>query len=238
MYEHVFIYLRFLKQGADEYLMKNTISGGMFKMQDHNKKVELFYKLISKVYDAMDLILFRSKKSNPRLKLAAHIENDEISVLDVCSGTASIAIAIAEKNSHNKISCIDLSRIANKKIAEKHISNISTYCMDATNISLKEKFDVVTTSLSLHEMPQDIMHNVISEMGRVMKSNGKMYIVEWSKPETFFGRLVFGIIYLIEPKGFGNFLKLDWGSYLEQHGMKPEQIEECAFTKLIIAVVI
>lgn len=208
-------------------------------MQDHNKKVELFYKLISKVYDAMDLILFRSKESNPRLRLAAHINNEGISVLDVCSGTASIAIAIAEKNNHNKISCIDLSedmlRIANKKIAEKHISNISTYCMDATKISLNEQFDVVTTSLSLHEMPQNIMRNVISEMTRVLKTNGRMYIVEWSKPRTFFGRLAFGIIYLLEPKGFGNFLKLDWDSYLEQYGMKLEQIEECAFTKLIIA---
>ncbi|MDP4092662.1 MAG: class I SAM-dependent methyltransferase [Bacillota bacterium] len=209
-------------------------------MKNYSETVKFRYKFLAHVYDLMDIVGFRNKKYSPRLGLARHIPNENIIILDVCFGTGNSGITIATKNTKNKIIGIDLSKqmlkVAQNKISRKQLNNITLRNMDATNIRLNPIFDVVTTSLSLHEMPKDIMDAVVSEMVRVLKNNGKMYIIEWDKPTRFLSSIVFMLFpYFIEPKGFGKFLKLDWKSYLEKHGLKFESVEKYMFTKLIIA---
>jgi demethylmenaquinone methyltransferase/2-methoxy-6-polyprenyl-1,4-benzoquinol methylase len=210
------------------------------QLKSYNEKVKFQYKMLAKMYDLMDIIGFPIKKYNPRLGLARHIPNSNISILDVCSGTGNSSIAIAKKNNNNRIMRIDLSedmlKVAQNKIKKSKLANITTNCMDATKIDMDEKFDIVTTSLSLHEMPQTVMDSVISEMNRVLKKNGKLYIIEWEKPKNIIGSIVFMLCpYIFEPKGFGDFLKLDWVSYLKKKGFSIESTEKYTFTKLIIA---
>jgi demethylmenaquinone methyltransferase / 2-methoxy-6-polyprenyl-1,4-benzoquinol methylase len=196
-------------------------------MKSYSEKVQFRYKMIAKIYDLMDTIGFPIKKYNPRLGLAGHIPNENISVLDVCFGTGNTGISIAARNDGNKVVGIDISeqmlKVAQNKIRREKLDNITLIYMDAARINLKEEFDVVTTSLSLHEMPKDIMNSVISGMGRVLKSDGKMNIIEWDKPKSFLGFAIFMFFpYLFEPKGFGDFLRLDWKNYLKQYGLKIE----------------
>ncbi len=207
-------------------------------MKDYRKKEKLMYKILAKVYDLMDVICFPKKSSNPRLALAKKLSNKDLSILDVCCGTANTSIAIAQENARHKILGIDLSpdmlMVASNKILRKKLSNIELIEMDATNIDIKEQFDVVTTSLSLHEMPKDIMDSVICQMTSKLKPSGKLYIIDWSKPKKLPGRLIFMLFpYLLEPKGFGDFLKIDWERYLNNYGLTVESIEMYSSTMLL-----
>lgn len=210
-------------------------------MRSYNENVRLKYKLLAKIYDLMDPILFNSKKGNPRYALAGMIPDEELEILDVCPGTGCTTVAIASSNKRNRVTGIDLSgdmlRVAERKIRKNGLENVSLFQMDAAKIELEKEFDVVTTSLSLHEMPDGIMDSVISEMSRVLRKEGRMLIIEWDRPKDFLGSMVFTVFpYLFEPGDFKGFLQLDWCEYLKRHGLVLKGIEKFKFTKLIIAV--
>ncbi len=50
-----------------------------------------------------------------------------------------------------------------------------------------EEFDLVTISLGLHDMPLDIRTLVLKEVKRVLKRNGKLYILEYDLPQNPLG---------------------------------------------------
>ena len=64
-------------------------------MENYENRVRALYKILSKAYDLMDLIIFSNEKSNPRKGLASKLPNDRLRVLVVCCGTGYCAIAIA-----------------------------------------------------------------------------------------------------------------------------------------------
>jgi len=211
-------------------------------MKSHDEKVKIIYKVLSKVYDLMDLILFSNNMSNPRKALAAQLPNVHIKILDVCCGTGNSSIAIGCKNSNNSVVGIDLSKdmlkIANKKTLKHKFSNITFREMNAMYMDFQDgSFDVVTISLALHEMPQDVINPVLAEIKRVLKAGGKFYIIDWGKPKHFISSILFSVFpTLFEPKGFNQFLNISWDKLLLQYGLELENIEDYNFTKLIIAI--
>jgi demethylmenaquinone methyltransferase / 2-methoxy-6-polyprenyl-1,4-benzoquinol methylase len=210
-------------------------------MKSYDENVKIIYKIMYKVYDLMDLILFSNKKSNPRKGLADHLPNVHIKILDVCCGTGNSSIAIGCKNSNNSIVGIDLSndmlKIATKKTLKHKFTNITFREMNAINMDFQdESFDVVTISLALHEMPQDVINPALTEIKRVLKAGGKFYIIDWEKPKHFISSILFSVFpTLFEPKGFKQFLKINWSELLIQYGLELESVEDYNFTKLIIA---
>lgn len=72
-------------------------------MNDYEKRIEYSYKILSSIYDLMDIIVFPSDKNNPRKALADKLRDEKIKILDVCCGTGSSSFAIAEKNYLSKI---------------------------------------------------------------------------------------------------------------------------------------
>lgn len=211
-------------------------------MKSYNDKVKFMYKILSKIYDLMYLICFPIKSRNPHLGLAKNIPNDSISVLDICCGTGNTLIAIASRNEKNKVRGIDLSvdmlKIAQNKLKRLEISNAHVQEMDATKLKMEDNtFEIITTSLSLHEMPEDIFYSVLSEMSRVTKKDGKVCIIEWDRPTNVFGAFLFGIFpFLLEPRGFREFLMLDWNKLLNNYGLTVIEIQKYTFSKLIIAI--
>ncbi len=210
-------------------------------MKDYREKEKLMYKFLSKIYDAMDVIIFPTRKCNPRLALGNRLSDGNLLILDVCCGTANTSIAIAKKNNNSKIVGIDLSpdmlKVARNKISRKKLTNIELMGMDATNIKINKQFDVVSISLSLHEMPHDVMDSVISQIASKLKPDGKLYIIDWSKPKHFLRKALFMFFpYFFEQLGqreFRCFLKIDWNSYLSKYGLKVESAEQFSFTSLI-----
>jgi hypothetical protein len=81
------------------------------------------------------------------------------------------------------------------------------------------------------------MNSVVSEMSRILRKGGRMLIIEWDRPKSFLASMVFNVFpYMFEPGDFRGFLRLDWGRYLERHGLVLEGVEKHRFTKVIIAV--
>lgn len=210
-------------------------------MKNYDEKVKMIYKMLYKVYDLMDIILFSSNKSNPRKGLADQLTNEHIKILDVCCGTGNSSIAIGFKNSNNTIVGIDLSKdmlkVARKKTQKRNLINVSFKEMNAVNMDFADEyFDVVTISLALHEMPQEVINPVLSEISRVIKAGGKLYIIDWEKPKHYFSSILFSIFPAsFEPKVFKQFLKINWNNLLHQYNLELENIEMYNFTKLINA---
>ena len=71
--------------------------------------MQVFYKIISKGYDLLDVIYFRNFKKSPRKAVLDRIYENE-KILDLCTGTATNAITIAKKKTNAKIVGIDLSK--------------------------------------------------------------------------------------------------------------------------------
>ncbi len=211
-------------------------------MKKYEDRVKTLYKVLSKVYDLMDLIVFPDEKANPRKGLANHLPNEQIRVLDVCCGTGNSTIAIGKKNINNTVIGIDLSsdmlKVAINKAIENKLNNTSFKKMNASKMDFSSgSFDVVTISLALHEMPQELMDLILTEISRVLKTNGKLYIIDWDRPKHPLAAVLFSIFpTLFEPKEFKRFLKIDWRQFLGRFAFEYKYLEHYTFTKLVVAI--
>lgn len=200
--------------------------------------MSLQYRIISNFYDLIDVFYFNSTKTNSRKSILDFISYPKLRVLEVCIGTGTNSIIIADNRRNTEIVGIDLSKemlaLAKEKIEKRGITNIKTIVMDATNMNFDDNyFDVVLISLVLHEVDDSIRHKIMREAKRVLKNNGKIIIVEWDKPKKLVQKLLFSIIKLLEPKGFKEFLQLDIKEYVEKFSLKVLSEKKCDYTRII-----
>jgi len=211
------------------------------QMENYQETLTSKFDWLSKVYDVFDLVFIFNKKTNPRHNLADKIPDHNLCLLDVCVGTANGSMAIAKKNPQNEITGIDLSSnmlaVGQRKIRKKHIQNVSLQQMDATKMDFEnERFDVVTISFALHELDYALMIRVIKEMHRVLKKDGKLYIVDYEKQTHPIKRILLSVFLgIFEPLHMAQFLAHDWERILEGIGFEDIRIEKCLFSKLILA---
>lgn len=189
-------------------------------------------------YDLIDVTYFRNDKSSPRRVVFEEIK-DKDKILDMCTGTATNAIRIAQKNPYAKVVGIDLSkdmlRVAREKIKRKRMSNIRLYCMDATRLPFKEKyFDKVLLSLVLHEIDEDLAARILMEAKRVLKEDGELIITEWERSTELFKKVLFFPIELMEPQHYKCFMKKDLHGYFASFGLKVVQERHCDYSRVLI----
>ena len=111
-----------------------------------------------------------------------------VRILDLACGSGSLTYAMAEKLAKgSEIYGIDISddqlRYASRYAA--------TYPCEITfkNCSIDELafpdnyFDIVMTSMALHETPPKVRRKAICETKRVLKQKGEFILVDWSKPK-------------------------------------------------------
>lgn len=189
-------------------------------MEDHIKYNDQLFSRWAPVYDIFELLL-----SNVRRKIVQEIDTTGRSILDVATGTGSLAIALSA-SSAEKVIGIDLSSemlaVAAKK---KRSTNLSFLQMDASNMEFgDEEFDLVTISLGLHDMPLEIRNLVLDEAKRVLKQNGKLYILEYDLPKNkFLGAISSWLINIYESKYYLDFIRSDFDGYLNSFGFKIEK---------------
>lgn len=201
-------------------------------------KSNLFYKLIAGMYDLLDIIYFRNYDRSPRKAVLEAIAPED-AILDLCTGTATNAIAISKAMPGTSLVGVDLSRnmlqVARRKIEKADIDNIKLYEMDATQMPFaSESFDKILLSLVLHEMDEGLRANIITEAKRVLKKDGRIILTEWERSPQLSRRLLFLPIHLLEPKPYREFLTKDLYSYFEKHGLKIEKYIHCDYTKVLV----
>jgi len=113
--------------------------------------------------------------------------SQNIRALDLGCGTGSLSIALAEKiDGSSVIHGVDISddqlEFSRKKTKEiPREFNFINCSMDQLEFK-KNYFDVVATSMALHETPPDVRRGAIRETARVLKKGGVFVFVDWSRP--------------------------------------------------------
>jgi len=210
-------------------------------MENYKNKVQLKFKILSWFYDSFDWAFTLDQSKNPRRNLAQKISDENIQILDVCVGTANSAIVVAKKNSNNNIIGIDLSEdmiaVAKRKLKKQKFSNISFLQMDATAMTFTDNyFDIVMISFGLHELNYELMIKILNEINRVLKKDGKLYIIDYGKEDTSVRKLLLWLcLKLFEPKHMSEFLKYNWKEILKKTGFNITANEKQLFSKLISA---
>ena len=115
-------------------------------------------------------------------------------LLDVCTGTGDVAIAVAKKRRALKIVGVDFSQEmlygARRKIdAAGAGARVELLLADATNLPFADnRFDAATVAFGLRNLTDRSAG--ISEMTRVVKSGGRVAILEFTPPpDGLFGSL-------------------------------------------------
>jgi demethylmenaquinone methyltransferase/2-methoxy-6-polyprenyl-1,4-benzoquinol methylase len=144
------------------------------------------------------------------------------SILDVATGTADVALLTHKLLKPKNIIGIDISEgmleLGRKKITEKGLQQqIELQTGDSENIQFNDNsFDAVTVAFGVRNF-QDLEKG-LKEMLRVLKPNGKLVILEFSKPkQTAFKGLYKLYMNTIAP-GFGKMFAKNKEAYQYLNG--------------------
>jgi demethylmenaquinone methyltransferase/2-methoxy-6-polyprenyl-1,4-benzoquinol methylase len=230
-----------------------------FKEIDADKKSEHVGEVFHSVAEEYDLMNDVMSFGMHRLWKKILIELSELSegsvVLDIASGTADIPKLINKKFKSVSMHVTDIneSMLAlgkDRAINENFFHNCSFALASGESLPYQDQtFDLVTVGFGLRNFTDKLKG--LKEMRRVLKPNGVLLILEFSKPtNSFFSKVYDWYSFNIIPK-LGSLLANDSESYqylAESIRMHPDQetlrgmvldsgFTECKFYNLVNGVV-
>lgn len=145
---------------------------------------------IAPKYDFLNHFLSLGIDKIWRRKVIRKIINDNPNdVLDIATGTADLAILLAKKHSGSKIIGVDLSEnmlaVGRRKVEELSLSNrISLKQGDSLSLPFESNtFDVAMVAFGVRNYEDPVKG--MAETLRVLRPNGKFYVLEFSMPRKF-----------------------------------------------------
>ena len=127
-----------------------------------------------------------------------NVPDKPIVALDLGCGPGAMSYALAKK-AHPESTIIGID-ISNDQLRYAQAHSTALPCkLQFINCSMDEllfpdnHFDIVMTSMALHETPSEVRRGAIKEAARVLKSGGCFILVDWSKPK--FG--LFGVLWFL-----------------------------------------
>lgn len=203
---------------------------------------ECVYKLISPGYDILDRTLFRGKEGNPREALSEMIPDKKCRVLDMCCGTGTNGLSIAMKRPKATVVGLDRSqsmlRKARQKVIRHGLKNMKLICRDAADTGFKDElFDYVVIGLVLHECTPELWNSILSEAHRVLKKDGRLFVLDWDRQNTPGRRCIFAPMYLVEtlgtPRYFKEYYNSDKAKFFSAYGFMAEENVKCRYSFVI-----
>ncbi len=153
---------------------------------------------IAPKYDSLNHILSFQIDKLWRRRVVKIVKSQEPeSILDLATGTADLAIAMAKSIPTAKIIGIDPSQgmldVAHAKVKSLGMEEkISLLCGDAEDLSLADQsVDVVTVAFGVRNFEN--LERGIEQMSRVTKPNGAVVILEFSVPDNPLFRWIYNI---------------------------------------------
>ena len=146
-------------------------------------------------------------------------------ILDIATGTADFAIEASKLNPEEIIG-VDISEgmleIGRGKIESKSLENqISLHIGDSEKLDFQDnKFDAVIVSFGVRNFEN--LNSGLKEMYRVLKENGTVLILEFSKPRKFPFKQVYGWYFNHILPGIGSIVSKDNAAYK----YLPESVKE------------
>ncbi len=124
-----------------------------------------------------------------RLVRLLELSNGDVRVIDIACGSGDVAIEIAKQNPNAKIVCSDfcvpMLEIAEAKFAKKYPNRAEFKEADCEHLPFKNGlFDGATISFGFRNFRN--RQKCLKEIARVLKTNGRLCILEVSRAEGFF----------------------------------------------------
>ncbi len=152
--------------------------------------IATMFDRISPSYDRLNHLLSMNMDKVWRKKTAKEVaKSHPETILDLATGTADLAIALAKSNPQAHIVGMDISEkmmeIGKEKVKQQGLeSQIELHLGDATSLPFGDNsFDAVTVGFGVRNFEN--REQGLSEIHRVLKPNGHAVILEFSMPETF-----------------------------------------------------
>ncbi len=152
--------------------------------------IATMFDRISSKYDALNHLLSLNIDKVWRRKAAKEVaKHQPATILDLATGTADLAIALAKRNPQAHIVGMDISEkmleIGKKKVAKQKMDpQIELRVGDAASLPFEDNtFDAVTVAFGVRNFED--LDKGLSEIHRVLKPNGQAVILEFSMPERF-----------------------------------------------------
>jgi demethylmenaquinone methyltransferase / 2-methoxy-6-polyprenyl-1,4-benzoquinol methylase len=138
-------------------------------------------------------------------------------VLDVATGTADVAILTHKILKTSKIIGLDISQgmldVAQTKIEKENLGNhITLELGDSETINHPNNtFDAITVAFGVRNFEN--LDKGLKEMLRVLKPNGKLVVLEFSRPKAFLFKQIYYVYMQKISPFFGNFFAKNKEAY-------------------------
>jgi demethylmenaquinone methyltransferase / 2-methoxy-6-polyprenyl-1,4-benzoquinol methylase len=166
------------------------------------QQVSQMFDNISKHYDFLNHFLSLGIDKIWRRKMIAElVEVQPKSILDVATGTGDVAINTLKQLKINDLHIVGLDispemlNVGKKKIiTEGFADRIDMVVGDSENLGFHDnKFDAITVAYGVRNFEN--LERGLSEMQRVLKPNGKLVVLEFSRPRVFPFRQLFNFYF-------------------------------------------
>ena len=223
--------------------MKKTVKPYKDSSLSKKEQVAEMFDNIAGNYDflnhflSMGIDIFWRKRLVRKLK-----RQTPATILDVATGTGDLAIEMLKSNP-SKIVGIDISNgmleVGRQKIKAKKLeSKITLQQADSENLPFADaSFDAVTISFGARNFEN--LEKGLSEMCRVLRPGGKLYILEFSQPTLFPFKQLYQFYFKYVLPLIGKLISKDNAAYTYlpesvgafPHGKKLNHIiEKCGYT--------
>jgi len=191
-----------------------------YKDSDLSKKAQVaqMFDAISEKYDFLNHFLSFGIDVGWRKKVVKIIGNQKPdSILDIATGTGDLAVMMAQKLQPSKIIGLDLSQgmlnVGIEKVIRKNLTKtIKMVQGDSENLSFNDNsFDAVTVAFGVRNFEN--LDKGLSEIFRVLKPNGTLVILEFSQPEGFIIKPLYGFYSKFILPLFGKLISKDKSAY-------------------------
>ncbi|NHJ85473.1 MAG: class I SAM-dependent methyltransferase [Asgard group archaeon] len=142
-------------------------------------------------------------------------------VLDICCANGKGTKILTTLIPNGTIHAIDLNphMIMVAKKRTKNTPNLFFKVGNCAAIPYSDNnFDIVNSFLALHEIPTNLVRNVILEVKRVMKPEGFLVVFDFTIPYrlTPFQKMIYYVLRLIEDESAARFMMVDQKQLLER----------------------
>lgn len=159
-----------------------TDSGKNNSADDHARRVRDMFARISPRYDLLNHLLSLNIDKRWRRRVVEKLKpwvSHDARILDVACGTGDLSIALFE-NFGARVTGVDFCRPMLERAARKE-SGIAFVEGDALRLPFDSAvFDVITIAFGLRNLSS--VEQGLSELRRVLKANGRVAILEFSRP--------------------------------------------------------
>jgi len=165
--------------------------------REHAKRVREMFGRIAGRYDVLNHLLSGNVDKSWRTKVAkrlkAKLTADASLILDVACGTGDLSLTLFE-NTGARVVATDFCRPMLSIAAGKVPVEINLIEGDALHLPFKDgTFDAVTIAFGLRNLAS--VEGGLSELRRILKPNGWLAVLEFSRPTNAILRPAFGLYF-------------------------------------------